>query len=71
MVDAGYGKSVLPILLKAKKLYDTFEDKTTTDLQTVHLYCSINYSLACLYVDLDMLDEAEPVHQEVLHMRER
>ncbi len=98
MVDAGYGKAVIPILLKAKELYvsfkhnipffrlffpcsqivynfyslqDTLEDKTTSDLQTVHLYCNINYSLACLYVDLDMLDQAEPVHKDVLHMRER
>ena len=47
------------------------ENKTTTDLQTVELYCNINYSLACLYVDLDMLDEAEPLHKDVLHLRER
>ena len=52
-------------------LQDSLGNETTTDLQTVELYCNINYSLACLYVDLDMLDGAEPLHKDVLRLRER
>lgn len=58
-------------LFKNFHLQDTLEGEKTKDLQMVHLYCNINYSLACLYVDLDMLDQAEHLHKDVLTLRER
>ena len=58
------------ILLLLKKTAHS-EEEINSNSVVAEQYCNMVNSLACLFVDTEQFDKAEPLHLDVLKLREK
>lgn len=47
------------------------EEEIRNDIDVAENYTEVANALACLYVDTERFDDAEPLHREVLELNEK
>lgn len=62
-------KCVLKFVFLQKSVYS--EDEIRSDSDVAENYTEVASALACLYVDTERFDDAEPLHREVLELDEK
>ncbi|KAJ7337906.1 hypothetical protein OS493_008065 [Desmophyllum pertusum] len=71
--DAGHMTAVEPLLQRClglkKSAYS--EEEIRCDSKVAGDYCEVVQALACLFVDTEQFDAAEPLHREVLELDEK
>lgn len=60
---------VIPLVLLQKSAYS--EEEIRRDAKVAMDYCEMANALACLLVDTEHFDEAEPLHREVLELSKK
>ena len=60
---------VIPLVLFQKSAYS--EEEIRRDAKVAMDYCEMANALACLLVDTEHFDEAEPLHREVLELSKK
>ncbi|XP_070579554.1 TPR repeat-containing protein DDB_G0287407-like [Ptychodera flava] len=70
--EAGHLKQVESILLRSRRMFDCVfsKDDISTDKTVAEKYCDIMNKLACTYVDTEKFEKAEPLHKEVLEIKQ-
>ncbi|KAL9984671.1 hypothetical protein ACROYT_G006994 [Oculina patagonica] len=71
--DAGHTTAVEPLLQRALDLQKSAysEEEIRSDNDVAEKYTEVASALACLYVDTERFDLAEPLHKEVLELNEK
>lgn len=71
--DAGHMTAVEPLLQRALYLQRSAysEEEIHSDANVAMDYCEMANALACLLVDTERFDDAEPLHREVLELGEK
>ncbi|XP_068711774.1 TPR repeat-containing protein DDB_G0287407-like isoform X2 [Montipora foliosa] len=72
-MDAGNVTAVQPFLNRAIKLLKSAhpDDEINSNIHVAKEFCTMSNSLACLYVNTEEFDKAEPLHKEVLELRQK